>query len=239
MNASERLHAARSLVREGRHEEALREYVWFFEHALEENPALAAVRLSYALGDWIELAAVYPKARHALEEIRDGKAQLLRLGAAGWKVFYDVVAINEYLGCEEETYALFKSLVASDPSFAERCSAIALRSILRERDYELAERFLPDPFEEIRRHGELLNRTIRRRRMSKYSPAPRIKSDIDYYAGKVKQMVAVLEGRGRVADARKLRAFATRLIQATTIREAVAAALEPGARPWYERGRAR
>jgi hypothetical protein len=43
MNALERLHAARTLASEGRREEALQEYIWFFKRACEENRSLAAV----------------------------------------------------------------------------------------------------------------------------------------------------------------------------------------------------
>jgi hypothetical protein len=125
MNPSERLHAARTLVSEGRYEDALQEYIWFFERACEEDPSLGAVRLSFGLAYWVALAEVYPKARHALEAIRDRKSQLLLFRLLGWNAFHDVVSINEYLRCQEQTYSLFKALAASDEKFAERCADIA------------------------------------------------------------------------------------------------------------------
>ena len=49
MDAWARHHAAGALTRQGRYEEALHEFQRFHEHALEEMPSLAGVRLSYAL----------------------------------------------------------------------------------------------------------------------------------------------------------------------------------------------
>lgn len=40
MTAQERLHVAHLAAIEGKHEEALTEYIWFHDHALEEQPSL-------------------------------------------------------------------------------------------------------------------------------------------------------------------------------------------------------
>jgi hypothetical protein len=234
MNALERLHAARSLVSEGRHEEALQEYIWFFERACEENRSLAAVRLSGGLADWVALAEVYPKARHALEAIRDRKSQLLLFRLLGWDAFHEVVSINEYLGCHGQTYSLFKALAALDAKFAERCADIALPAILQARDYELAERVLGDPSQRVRFCSEMLNRTIRRGDHSKYPDAPYLETQIDFYAKQIKQIKAVLEGRGRLNEARQLHDLAVQAVHAPSVQVAVIEALKPGARPWYE-----
>lgn len=61
MTASERLKVARAATREGNHETALRELIWFHDHSLEEDPALCGVRLSFALSYWMEVAQVYPR----------------------------------------------------------------------------------------------------------------------------------------------------------------------------------
>jgi hypothetical protein len=238
-SALDRLFAAKLSAKEGRHEEALRELVWFHEHALEEQPALAAVRLSYALDDWAQLAKVYPKAMLALVAARDRKAELLRLGAVGWSVFHDLRSINEYLKCEQKTYALFTELVRSNPRLAERCAALALPSIIHAGDFELAERFLPEPESELRRWSSFLNQQLERRKQAKYSPAPGIRAKIELYANKVREILAVLLGRGRIAEAASIKALAIDLIRAPSVRKAVGAALEPNAKPWYERGHPR
>jgi hypothetical protein len=231
-----RLDAGRTSTRAGKYEEALREFVWFHEHALAEEPSLRAVRLSFALSDWMNLAEVYPRALLVLEEIRDRKTAVLRVSAGGSELFHDVASINERLECEEKTHALFTELVRLYPTLAKRCAAYALRSVIKVGDFQLAYRFLPAPESEVRFWSAYLNRQIRRRRQSSYTPAPRIKADIDIYATKIKQIMAVLDGCGQKAEAARIKSLACALIQATTIREAVRAALAPNARPWYERG---
>ena len=47
MSAKERYKNVQAAVREGRYEEALREQIWFHDHALEEQRSLYGVRLSY------------------------------------------------------------------------------------------------------------------------------------------------------------------------------------------------
>jgi hypothetical protein len=107
MNAQDRLHAAQRAVREGRYAEALSEFVWFHEHALEGLPSIYGVRLSFALSYWAHLAEVYPKARVVLEQIRDKKADAVLSPSADRALFHDVVAINRVLGCEQNTHTLF------------------------------------------------------------------------------------------------------------------------------------
>lgn len=52
MNPNARLNAARAATGEGRFEEALSEFVWFHEHALEVDRAYRGVRLSFALTEF-------------------------------------------------------------------------------------------------------------------------------------------------------------------------------------------
>lgn len=232
MTPMERHLAARELAAKGQHEKALQEYIWFFEHGHKEQEGLGAVRLSYILFDWMSLAELYPRAREALESIRDRKTQLLLLRLGRWDMFHEVVAINERLGCEDHTYSLFKKLAALDEQFAQRCRDVALPSILRAGDYELAERFIGDPFQEARFYSEILNRTTGK---PTWADDPEyINSQIDFYAGKIRQLKAVLDARERQDEARQLHDLAVELVEADAIREAVIAALKPGARRWYE-----
>ena len=48
-DALQMLRDARQAARRGAHAEALGKYLWFHHHALEHSPALAGVRLSYAI----------------------------------------------------------------------------------------------------------------------------------------------------------------------------------------------
>lgn len=88
-------------AQEGRFSEALSEYIWFHEHALEERPSLHGVRLSFALGYWLELAEQYPPARAALQSVLDEKTARLERGDQDWELFNDVTAINRESGKDE------------------------------------------------------------------------------------------------------------------------------------------
>lgn len=235
LGAQDRLHAAKLMALEGRHEEALREFVWFHEHALEESPSLHGVRLSFALGHWAELGKVYPPARQALEAQRDKHLAALLDGSGGKAAFHDIASINDHLGCLDQTYQVFLALLARDPDTAQACSRGAMEAIIAAGDFALAGRFLPDPERVVRRASEFLNWDVAHRGKRRFTPAPRIKAGIYNYAEEVKQVLTVLTGCGRQEEERRIARLAADLIPATTIRRAVRAALLSGARPWYER----
>ena len=235
--ALERLHAAARMTREGRHEEALGELVWFHEHALEEEPALYGVRNSFGLLYWMDLARAYPSARTALEAQRDRHVAALLAGTGGRQAFKDLAAINEHLGCKAQTYQVFTDLLARDPDTAQACSRRAMDAIIEAGDFALAGRFLSYPEQLVRHASASLNWDVANRRVRAFTTAPRIKAHIHNYAEDVKRIVTVLEGCGRRDEARRITALAADLVPATTIRRAVRAALLPGARPWYEHGR--
>lgn len=100
MDPRARLSAGQLAAREGRYEEALREYVWFHDHALDHEQSLYGVRLSFALSYWMDLAKEYPEARKKLEDIRDRKTATLAAGGGDRALFHDVRSINWALGQE-------------------------------------------------------------------------------------------------------------------------------------------
>ena len=226
MDPQERLHAALEMANEGRYDEALREFAWFHDHALAEQPSLYGVRLSYALGAWAELGADYPPAREALERVRERDAALLLAGKGTRELFHDVVAIDDELGKAGDTHALCVSLEKADPDLLVSCASMALPAIIAAGDYALAERVLPAPGETIRERSRFLVKVFERWRRQ-YARTMYIPSQIDIYANDVRQVLTVLEQRGRHAEAARLRALAVDLIPATTLRRAVRAALLP------------
>jgi hypothetical protein len=158
VNAHERLDRARSATREGNYAEALREHLWFHDHALEERPSLSGVRLSYALYDWKELGDVYPEARRVLDESRDRKAVACLSGDGDARTFLDVAAIDDVLGHQSRTHELFVRIDAANPRQAKRFFTVAIRAIVAVGDFDLAIRYVPDPEAPIRRVSDLLNR---------------------------------------------------------------------------------
>lgn len=233
-SAQERLNRARTASLEGRYEEALGDFVWFHEHALEEQPSLAAVRLSYALSYWMELAEVYPPARAMLEELRDKETALLLEGCGERKVFHDIVAMNRYLGSENNTYALFTRLVQSHPELAMRCGSLALPSVISAGDFELAQALMPNPMRDTMALGRWLNKTVSRHKEDQNLLAIRLKAHISGYTEDIKQILSVLVGCGRNDDADRLKTFAINQVEAPEIRESVRDAFGPNPRPWYE-----
>jgi hypothetical protein len=133
---------AKTLAGQALYEEALQRQIWYFNHALEYEPAQVGVRLSFALSDWVELGRTYPKARQVLVQIRDHDMQLLNLTMpySPWlqdissaipgfsrasrqnrfALFQDIYCINIYLRDDGANRELTKTLVANDPRLAQR-----------------------------------------------------------------------------------------------------------------------
>jgi predicted Ser/Thr protein kinase len=115
---------AKDLQHRGQYEDALQRHLWLHAHGLEHSPHSSAVRLSFWLSDWVELARRYPKAKQALLDIRDQKSRELAAGRGYWELFHDVESINTYLQDDAATLALFKQIEKADPPLAERCKSL-------------------------------------------------------------------------------------------------------------------
>ncbi len=209
----------------GRYEEALQEYVWFHHHALEHNPALYGVRLSFALSDWLELAESYPEARRVLEEIRDEKSTTLARGDGSRELFHDVASINEYLGAELETYKLFRLLGARSPEFAKQCADLALEAIVSARDFELARDNSPSPENALLRFSADLNEDVARFKSGPPVKAPRLDAYTHIYCDRVGTLIQIINGLGDLETARCTREWAVALVEDKAIRARVAKAL--------------
>ncbi len=132
---------ANRLMSQTHYEEALQRQIWYFNHALDYDPSLAGVRLSFTLSDWVELGRRYPKARQAMEAIRDHDWNIFKEGLRypRWvrevfdgfpgfsqvekrdrsALFQDIYSLNSYLGTDESNQLLVKTLVARDPQLAQ------------------------------------------------------------------------------------------------------------------------
>ncbi|GGX21430.1 hypothetical protein [Undibacterium macrobrachii] len=228
MTPSDRLTATRNAAFEGRYEEALNEYVWFHDHALEEQPSVYGVRLSFALSYWMELAEKYPRAREVLVEIRDRKAEALRVGKGDRELLHDVISINENLGSTAETHALFVQLEASSPQLAESSAKLALPAIVAAGDFSLASRHMAQPENRIVQLSESLNQDVEDLKSFPEAQRPHIRDAyVHIYASEVQLVASVLRGLGKSQEADSLTALASKLIKSSSIRGAVRRALEP------------
>ena len=91
------LNRTQQLVRQRKYREASDRFVWFDEHALEHDPGMSGVRLSFALSYWKDLGDVYPPAKQAMVDMRDRKTWQLWEGRGNVALFSDVAALNRTL----------------------------------------------------------------------------------------------------------------------------------------------
>jgi hypothetical protein len=227
MNAHERLNAAKISARKGQFEEALNEYIWFHKYALEEEPALRGVRLSFALGYWMELAGQYPPARMALQSIRDEKTRLLKDGAEDWDLFNDVSAINETLSNDEATYDLFCLINRRNTVFATQCARCATPALVKAYDFNLARSFISDPEKAIEELASRFNNDIEQ--IDRSSTPERVanitNAEVRIYAEDVEMLIRIIGGAGEWERADALAEHAITLVGSSDMQDAVRAAL--------------
>ena len=133
---SEILHSAAADIQAGAHADALAKHLWFHHNALRHEPALAGVRLSFALGDWLKLAGVYPPARAAFVRTRDETEAAFAADPSSFDLFHDLAAINQYLGDGLRTAHAFASVARRDPAAAEGLYRVAEPFLVAAGRYE-------------------------------------------------------------------------------------------------------
>lgn len=142
------LREAAADTRAGRFSDALAKHVWFHEHALEHEPAMSGVRLSFALLYWKELGERHPPALAKLREFRDRAGRDVEAGEDVWRDFQEFAAINRQLEQSERTRDAFAALDARDPAAARVVFPLALPVLVATEDYRLAGKYVePDMFD--------------------------------------------------------------------------------------------
>lgn len=136
------LNEAKSDAKAGRYEDALAKHVWFHENALKLEPALYGVRLSFALGYWIELGAAYPPALEKLKSIHDQAADRVRESDQVREPFHDFESINKTLKESAKTKDLFLWLDSHKPQLAKSVFDLAEPALIDAKEYSLCGRYL-------------------------------------------------------------------------------------------------
>ncbi len=154
------LQETQKMVRAGEYEEALKRHVWFHENALDHNPGMTGVRLSFALSDWARLGEKYPPALEELKALRAAKEEKIRDGEGSFELFHDVTAINRTLSQPEKTLELFKSIEEESPELSARYWIVVKDVAFQFKDYELINRNLSDVEGEYRKIYANYLRTI-------------------------------------------------------------------------------
>jgi hypothetical protein len=196
------LNEARSLAMHWKFEDALQKHIWFHENALKHHPSLTGVRLSFALGYWIELGEKYPKAREALVSVRDKDAKELMEGRGSFDLFHDVSAINDYLKEELTTITLFKFLHAKFPNLADQCYPVAEEHLAAMHEYELCSSYIHDSlkeFDEIREMREL------NLKFAKHGPPQLRDFAVKSFVERTCRLIEILVRADRKDEAEKIR----------------------------------
>jgi hypothetical protein len=222
-----------ALAQQGEYEAALQNHLWFHEHALEHEPALAGVRLSFALAHWVELGEKYPKALQALTTVRDERIKTLAEGKGSFQTFHDLAAINDYLNESPGTVAVFKQIHQAHPELAAQCFGVAQAHLVAQREYTICACYIPEAlawFEEIRQLFQMQmeiadeNPVLAAGGVREHAKAS--------FMREVGQLMEILVGVGRRREAQRVGELALEVNASAELRDAVARALghqEPGA----------
>jgi tetratricopeptide (TPR) repeat protein/predicted Ser/Thr protein kinase len=232
---------AKDLMEQGKYEDSLQRHLWYFNHALEYDQGQTGVRLSFALSQWVELGRRYPKAKQALLEIRDRDTQLLASGQGYANLFSDVNSINNYLGQDDATVALFKTIYQTDNRLAKECYFWAENLLIQHGEYELLLNCIGDPqarFESARQGFAMqIQSQQRMAELRKQYPAPPLPGGAfrppdmgqlatNNFAGQVCKLVEILVATGHQADAEKIRDQAVTVLDDARLKSSVNDAAE-------------
>jgi hypothetical protein len=220
---SEALRAVRELTRQGRFAKALERQLWFHEHAFEYRPSLSAVRLSYGLSAWVELARQYPPARDALLATRDRLAAAVRGGDTAFDRFHELAAINEHLGEPAQTAPAFLALRASYPEVARQYYRVAEKGLVAAGEFAVCSEYIPDAMARV----EYLGRN--RRHMLASAPRPLTEAQTAELRAVVEarfteeavRLVEILTRVGRVPEAERVRELAAAEVESESARAAI------------------
>ncbi|WP_295992147.1 hypothetical protein [Rugamonas sp.] len=200
--AFEALQRAWQALEEERYDDALREHLWLHE----EGPN--GMRLSYALDGWTRLAAVYPAAHAALDEVRGRAAAQLLAGSGDQGRFDEYEAINRHLDEEHLTSTLFVELDQLYPELAALCARRALPTLVKNGECQLARHYYGVPADYLAAQAARLNNAPRRDAEKVHRVEMRAMIEISNYCMAVNLLLETLRGVGESGDEIKAAALA-------------------------------
>jgi hypothetical protein len=220
---------AKDLMNRGQYDASLQHYLWYYFHAREYDQTYNRL---FILSDWVELGRRYPKAKQALLAIRNHGVGEFEGGGGYGTLFQEISEINRELSQDDATYYLFKKVHQEDPKLAQHCYFFAESLLVNKGEYELCAQYLGDPqrrFEiitngfAITRFSGLRNlptRTLRSPTNSTLTPTPVVPSvpifpqdaqatmkkvSENNFVNQVCQLIEILVGTHRDAEAQSLR----------------------------------
>jgi hypothetical protein len=201
-NPSTILHSAARDTREGHYEHALTKFLWFHNNAVQHDRALSAVRLSFAIGYWLDLATVYPPARDSFVRARDETEEAFRKNPSDFDLFHDVASMNDLLGDGIRTADLFGFVAGEDQAKAQHLYHVAEPHLIGAGRYRTCAPFLdPKRRMEIAERCYRVSKRIEDSRPTRGFPVPKLART--HYIRNVATLVGLLVLNDRVDDARK------------------------------------
>lgn len=212
------------LTRQGRFAEALERQLWFHNHALEYNPHLSAVRLSFGLAAWSNLAKQHPPAREALVAVRDRLAAAIRADHTSFAQFQELAAINDNLDDQVSTGEIFLAIRMSDPEAAQRYYSLAEKGLVACEAYAVCAYYIPDAtaqFVKLRMDRRFL---LNHSRVDPFDDGAGIRKAAEMrFAADIRRLVKILVAVGRTAEAERVRKSAIAETESEKAREVIAA----------------
>lgn len=218
------LEDARKLAEQGKYEEALQKYIWFHENVPVKAPSMSAVRLSFAISYWTELATKYPKAKEALVDIRDKGVKKLTEGKASFDVFQEVAAINSHLNEQAQTVTLFKLIHEKRRDIAYLCFMAVEKELVAQREYQLCSTYIKNPLQNLSQLNFMRSMTGN---LTKNDRPRFIDGNVEdqIFTEGVCRLIEILEGAGRHEDATKVQVKAIAVIDTPEMRKAIETAI--------------
>ncbi len=141
------LNLARIAFEKGDYSEALKQYEYFFDHALDDDPyASYGVRLSYCLDEWASLGKQYTEALQRLEWKADEALALLNESRDPER-FHDFMAICSYLERKEDPIQRFLGYHSSDRDLAESIVRFIWNELVEEGQWAVCAEYLSNSHE--------------------------------------------------------------------------------------------
>lgn len=202
------LAAARAAVTSDNYSEALEQYEYFFDHALDDDPSYYGVRLSYCLDEWARLGKRYPIALEHLEQKADAAIVALVQTRESAR-FHDYVSICTYLEQEGKPVEKFLYFHASDRELAESVVQYIWSELVAAKLWAVCIAYLPVPKDE---YAKALMRFDEVSAMCKEDPSfggPGFQEQVDgWIVRDVSNLLRVLLGSGSLDDATLLQSLA-------------------------------
>jgi len=184
----------------GDHELALQKFLWFHEHALEYDEHLSAVRLSFALSYWHDLAVDYPPAMSALLETRDRTRNEFLNDYFNFALFHELASFSRLLNEPQLTVDAFKTVASQSREAAEKIYHVAERSLVVVQEYEICEPFLKTE-ERLEQKLEIYRISKEDERENADSKYPIPETSYPHFIENIARLVGLLVVNGRQSDA--------------------------------------